>query len=143
MIWTATGGRVSNGFYTAPVVAGTYRVRAAAQADTSKFPDGIVNVVAVTVAISPTKVTLTPLGTQQFTATVTGINNTGVTWTTSGGSVTSTGFYTAPDTAGTFSVTVISVADPSKKASANVTVTYTLSGHGMTKGPSVKAGVLR
>lgn len=38
------------------------------------------------------------------------------------GSITSTGLYTAPSTAGTYTVTATSVADTTKSASATVTV---------------------
>lgn len=59
---------------------------------------------------------------QQFTATVTGSSNTSVTWSASGGTVTSSGLYTAPLTTGNYFVTATSVADTTKSAKANVTV---------------------
>jgi hypothetical protein len=64
-------------------------------------------------------------GTQQFTATVTGSTNTSVTWSATGGTVTTAGLYTAPSTPGTYTVTAKSVADTTKTASATVTVTGT------------------
>ena len=78
------------------------------------------------VAISPTSANLTTSQQQQFNATVTGTGSfsSAVTWSASGtGSVTSAGLYTAPSTAGSYTVTVTSVQDPTKSASAAVTVT--------------------
>jgi hypothetical protein len=53
---------------------------------------------AQTVAISPGYVNLPLGGTQQYTATVTGLTPTTVTWgvTAGGGTITQTGLYTAP-----------------------------------------------
>ncbi len=65
-------------------------------------------------------------GTQQFTATVTGTTNTAVTWSATGGSISSSGLYTAPSTAGTYTVKVTSVADNTKSASATITVSATV-----------------
>ena len=78
---------------------------------------------AVTVSISPTSASMPTGGTQQFTATVSGTTNTAVTWTASGGSISSAGLYTAPSTAGTYTVNATSVADTTKSAAAAVTVT--------------------
>jgi len=76
----------------------------------------------VAISISPTSVTVAISGTQPFTATVTGTTNTAVKWTTNGGTISSTGVYTAPAVAGVFTVTATSVADTTKSASATVTV---------------------
>jgi len=79
----------------------------------------------VAVSISPTTATVQTGATYQFTASVTGNSNTSVTWTATGGTVSSTGLYTAPATAGTYTVKATSVADTTKSASATVTVTTT------------------
>jgi hypothetical protein len=76
----------------------------------------------VAVSIDPTSVTVPPGGTQQFSATVTGTANQSVTWSASCGSVSSTGFYTAPNADAFCSVTATSVADSTKSASAIVRV---------------------
>ncbi len=80
----------------------------------------------VAVSISPPSATLQTGGSQQFLATVTGTSNTSVNWTvqegTAGGSVSTSGLYTAPGTAGTYHVVATSVADASKSAEATVTV---------------------
>ena len=77
----------------------------------------------VTVSISPTSAAILAGGTQQFTATVTGASNTTVTWSANGGSVSSSGLYIAPDTAGVYTVTATSATDPTKSASVTVNVT--------------------
>jgi uncharacterized protein YjdB len=76
----------------------------------------------VSVTISPTSVTLLSGRTRRFTATVSGTSNTGVTWSTTGGTISSSGFLTAPQTPGIYTVTATSKADPTKSASAIVTV---------------------
>jgi len=77
------------------------------------------------VSISPTAATVASGGTQQFTATVTGLTNTAVTWTATAGSVSSSGLFTAPTVTAntTVTVTATSQADTSKTASAAVTIT--------------------
>lgn len=78
---------------------------------------------STSIVISPGSVSLQSGGTQQFAATITGVSQTTVTWTTSGGTISSTGMFTAGSTAGTFDVTATSVVDGSKSAQATVTVT--------------------
>jgi hypothetical protein len=60
--------------------------------------------------------------TKQFTATVTGSSNTAVNWTSTGGTVSNAGLFTAGSAAGSFSVTATSAADTTKSASASVTI---------------------
>ena len=122
--WSATGGSISSsGLYTAPSTTGTYTVTATSVADSTKSASATVTVSAtVAVSISPASASLLTGGTQQFTPTVTGTTNTSVNWSTSGGTVSSLGFYTAPSTAGTYTVTATSVVDSTKSASARVTV---------------------
>jgi hypothetical protein len=87
----------------------------------------------VSVTISPTSANVTVNGTQQFTATVTGTNNTSVTWSVNNvtggnstvGTISASGLYTAPaavPSPPTVTVTATSVADPTKSASASVTI---------------------
>lgn len=86
----------------------------------------------VSVSISPAAESVVTGGQQQFLASVAGGNgNTAVTWAvdgTTGGSaavgvISSSGLYAAPAAAGTHSVTVTSVQDPSKSASSTLAVT--------------------
>jgi len=81
---------------------------------------------SVSVAISPTSPTVAANGTKNFTATVTGNDNTQVTWSvveTNGGSITTGGVYTSPATAGTYHVKAVSVADKTKSAIVAIVVT--------------------
>jgi hypothetical protein len=94
----------------------------------------------VSVTISPSVISLATMATQPFTATVTGSTNTGVTWQVngvSGGNSTSglvsttvlntanEALYLAPASVpspASVSVTAISQADPTKSATATVTI---------------------
>jgi hypothetical protein len=77
----------------------------------------------ITVTISPSSASIQSNATQQFTAIVTGTSNTAVTWSASAGTVSASGLYTAPNTAGSYTVTATSAADSTKSASVHVTVT--------------------
>ena len=123
--WSATAGTISTGgMYTAPAAAGSYTVKATSAADATKSASATVTVSApvVAVSLSPGSASLSTNATQQFTATVTGSSNTAVTWSASGGTISTGGLYTAPSGAGTFTVTATSAADSTKSASATVTV---------------------
>ena len=89
---------------------------------------------SVGISVSPSSATVPLRQSRQFTATVTGTPNTSVTWKVNGvtggtgtvGRVSSTGVYTAPKrlpSPVTVTVSATSVADPTKTASAAVTVT--------------------
>ena len=146
--WSATAGSISNsGLYTAPTAAGSYTVTATSAADASESASATVTVtssaVPIAVSISPALVSLAAGGTQQFAVTVTGTGNSSVTWSASGGTISSAGLYTAPATAGTYSVTATSVADSSKSASAAVTVSASAPAISVSVSPSsasVQAG---
>jgi hypothetical protein len=126
--WTATGGMISpGGVYTAGSASGTFSVTATSMADNSKSAKATVTVTAtppvISVAISPTSAFLPSGSTQGFSASVTGTSNSGVTWTATGGTISSGGIYTAGNAAGAFNVTATSVAETSKTAKAAVTIT--------------------
>ena len=78
---------------------------------------------SVSIAINPTNASIQVGGTQQFSATVTGATDPSVTWSATGGTVSSDGLYTAPSAIGTYAVTATSVADSTKSATATVSVT--------------------
>jgi hypothetical protein len=71
----AAGGTITTGgVYTAPGTAGTYHVRAAAKADTSKtstVPVVVGDERVLSVSVNPSTNSVTPSGTAQFTATIT------------------------------------------------------------------------
>ncbi len=124
--WKANGGTVTTtGLYTAPATAGTYTVAATSAADSTKSASATITVsqpTQVSVSVSPGAANIQTGGQQQFTASVFGTSNTGVAWKANGGTVTTTGLYTAPATAGTYTVTATSAADSTKSASASITV---------------------
>jgi Putative Ig domain len=87
----------------------------------------------ISVIISPSSSTLFTGKTQQFSSSVTGTSNSAVTWSVNGivsgnsavGTITSAGTYTAPmapPAPNTVSVKATSVADPTRSASASVTL---------------------
>ncbi len=88
------------------------------------FSVTIANGATINVGVSPASVTLLSSQNQQFTATVSGTSNTGVTWSAAKGSIGANGLYTAPAVSATTSVvvTATSKADSSKYASATVTI---------------------
>jgi hypothetical protein len=130
--WSVTpsvGVISATGLYTAPpsVSAQTVTVTATSVADITKSATASVTLVAtVGVTVAPAAVSLGILQTQQFSATVVNTSNTGVTWsvTPAVGSISTTGLYTAPSTFSpqTVLVKATSIADPSKSASAVVTL---------------------
>jgi hypothetical protein len=82
---------------------------------------------AVNVTVAPASPTLVRGATQQFSATVSGGSTSAVTWSINPvvGTISTTGLYTAPATlASTQTVTVraTSAADPTKSATASVTL---------------------
>ena len=139
-----TVGTVSQtGLYTAPASSGTHKLTAVSVTDVSKSASATVTVSCapppVSISIAPTSVVLNTMQTQQFTATVSGTNNTAVTWSVDSvvggnstiGTISTTGLYTAPGVSGNHVVTTTSVADPSKFANARVTINLTISGLGV------------
>lgn len=89
---------------------------------------GLVSLSQVSVSVNPATANLYATQSAQFSATVTGTSNTSVTWSISPagvGSVSAAGLYTAPSTISTqqtVTVTGTSQADPTKSASAIVTL---------------------
>lgn len=63
------------------------------------------------VTINPKPSSILTSGTQQFNAIVVGTGNTQVQWSAEGGSISSSGFYTAPSIPGTVTITARSVQD--------------------------------
>ena len=123
--WSASSGSISSsGLYTAPATAGSYTVKATSAVDSTKSASATVSVTntSIVVTVSPSLVAIQTGATQQFTAAVTGTGNTAVTWSTTRGTITTGGLYTAPNAAGTYSVIATSVADRTKSAAVAVNV---------------------
>jgi hypothetical protein len=81
---------------------------------------------AISVTIQPSAAQVVAGKTQIFQASVTGSSDTTVNWNLqegpSGGSVTSTGIYSAPFSSGAYHIIASSRADPTKSAIATITV---------------------
>jgi hypothetical protein len=128
--WTiqegASGGSITDqGVYTAPQNLGTFHVVATSRANATISAHATIDVVPITVSVSPESDTLGLSGVRAFSATVVGTNQA-VTWSVqegaSGGSISSVGVYTAPQTQGTFHVVATSQADTSATKTAAVNV---------------------
>ena len=111
--WSATGGTITqSGIYTAGTTAGNFRVVAVQQggslADTSAVTVTVAPPVLQAVILTPPSASLSPGGTQQFS--VAGQWSDGssaapaVTYSATGGTITTGGLYTAGSTAGAFRV---------------------------------------
>lgn len=127
--WQASAGTIDGqGVYTAPPgpgQAGTYTVTARSAADPSQTATAVVTVTPMArgISVSPATVTLDHGASQEFSATVTGLSNTSVSWAASAGVIDGAGNYTAPASGGTGAViTATSVADGTLIATANVTL---------------------
>lgn len=94
----------------------------------------------VTVAVSPSSVSVVPGAVVQFTATVTG-TTTSVVWSSTGGGISSTGAYTAGTTAGTFEVRA-TISGGTVAGSATVTIqSSTTPSIEVSPGQSIQAAV--
>jgi hypothetical protein len=111
--WSANGGSISTGgLYSAGVTGGTFRVIATQQggtlADTSAIILTAPPPVLQAVILTPTTVTLAPSTTQQFAVSGQWSNGATtappVTYSATGGTITSGGLYTAGSTTGSFRV---------------------------------------
>jgi uncharacterized protein YjdB len=130
VLGTACGSITAAGVYTPPAAAATCSVRGTSVADPSKSDTATVTVTAplpVVVTVSPSPGAVDACKTLQLTATVTNTTNRSVTWSiqegAAGGSVSTSGVYTAPSTGGTYHTVATSVADPGKYAITAITVT--------------------
>jgi hypothetical protein len=76
----------------------------------------------VTVSVTPALPTVFVAGRVQFAATVENATDLSVTWSATGGHIDAAGVLTAPDVPGQVEVTATSKADPTRSASASVSV---------------------
>jgi hypothetical protein len=133
--WTvASGGGTINasGLYTAPATGGNATVRATSIADPTKSATASITIVApvlIEVIVTPSSATVEVSQVVQFDAIITGTVIQDVTWqvVSGGGSITNAGVYTAPAVTGPVVIQATSVADPSKSATANITVVHPVS----------------
>jgi len=139
--------------YTAPSVGGSHTLKAISVTDTSKSASAGISVQpSVSVALFPVAITIDPSGTNLYTAVVTtsGTTSSAITWTVDSivdgnatvGYMTGTGnarTYMGPSTPGTHVLKVTSVADPSKSASSNITITAPVSSVSVGLSPSTSS----
>lgn len=137
---TAISGANSSAYTTPPATASDNGARfdvvvtnKAGRATSNTATLKVAAATAMAISLSPDSTTIATGASQQFIANVTGNPNTAVTWSVSGsgcngtacGTISQGGLYTAPANApspATLRVTATSVADPTKSASANITV---------------------
>lgn len=120
VVWSADAGTVASGLYTAPAASGTYTITATS-VQHSPLSGTAEAVVSLSVAVTPETARLIANRTQQFAAVVTGGITGAVTWSASGGSVSTAGLYTA-GAAGTYTVTATSDEDATESDYGTVTV---------------------
>lgn len=126
--WSATGGSASSSGVFTPSSVGTASVTATSTQDPMKFGSAPVTVVipptitSVTVVCSPTAILTTQTSACTPTVTGTGAYSSAVTWTATGGTITSAGVFT-PAGAGNATATATSTQDATKFGSSPITVT--------------------
>lgn len=129
----AAGSMTPAGVYTAPGIAGIYRLIATSLANPKVSAAATITVVVppvqepgISVSIRPAEATIRVTERFKLTAEVSGTPNSAVDWTIqqgpSGGTIGSDGLYTAPDKSGRYLIVAKSQADPTKMATATVTV---------------------
>lgn len=129
--WSATGGTIStSGLYTAGAVAGDYQVVATEQGGSISKAAAVTLTAAppvlTSISLSPSSISLAPAATQQFVATGHftggGTGSVTVTWTATGGTISTSGLYTAGAAVGPYQVTA-TVTGGSIAGTAAVTIT--------------------
>lgn len=129
-IVSGSGTIDQTGLYTAPSSVPstqTVTLRATSTAFPTTSATATVTLIPVGVSVSPTSVSLWGGQSKQFTSTVAGTSNTGVTWSISPsvGVISTGGLYTTPSmitSPQTVAVIATSLADPTKFATATVTL---------------------
>jgi hypothetical protein len=117
----------AQGLYIAPSQIGSHTIAANVASLGSGAP---ASVTVLSLSISPGGALLAPGGSQQFSANIQGVANTGVTWSVDGtaggntsiGTISASGLYTAPNAIGGHIIAVSSVAYPSVDATSGLTI---------------------
>ncbi len=128
--WSVSAGSIStSGLFTAPSAAGKVVVTATSQQDPTKTGRVTITVQPAAPAITSVTVTCAPSSiaagaTSQCSANVqgTGSFSSAVTWSASGGTMSTNGLLTAPGASGTITVTATSTQDAAKTGHAEVVV---------------------
>lgn len=138
VIWTLaidTGGSIdSTGLYTAP--SGDSEggsVIATSKAVPSESGTALVTFPRVSFSIAPGAVGIVPGASQTFSARVSGLSSTQLSWTVQGGgTITGAGLYTAPSTSGIYNVVATASANTDYSATALVLVATNLTSTSLT-----------
>lgn len=124
-VGTITGG-LSSAVYTAPSTIAadqTIQVIATTVATPTTTVKALIALIpAVVLTVTPTTADVMSGNQQTYSATVTGSPNTAVTWSTSLGTISSTGLYTAPTVSANTTATLTATAQANPTAQASVTV---------------------
>ena len=118
-----------NGLYTAPATSGTHTVTATSKDSPTSSASAQVTVPGG-LSINPSAARVATSASQQFTITPTDPSLVPVTWSVDGqaggsstsGTISNTGLYTAPAAAGAHTISATSVANSTLSATARVTV---------------------
>jgi len=121
---SVTAAAITSGasYSVSPSAITSYTLSVTNSAGTTLAATVTVDVLTAQVSIAPAQTVLTVSTTQQFNAVVGGAVNTGVSWSATGGSISSSGLFTAPATPGSYAVMATSSADGSKSVLASVKV---------------------
>lgn len=128
--WSSSSGAItSSGLFTAPTDADTVIITATSTQDPSVVGTTSVAVLAplssvTSVSVAGDPPTLTAGATSQCNATVSGMGNysSAVTWSSSSGTITSSGLFTAPATVASVTITATSIQDTAVMGSTAVTI---------------------
>jgi plastocyanin len=148
--WSASAGTIQqDGTWQAGNAPGTFSIMATSAADPTKSASATARVAPrVAISIEPDQISV-PAGSPtsyKFQAHVTGTADAAVSWAiqegSRGGTIDAAGQYRPPFYDGTFHVTVTSHADPTKTATAVVTITLDMSDHGGPVMPATRTFAL-
>ncbi|NJK43907.1 MAG: serine protease [Pleurocapsa sp. SU_196_0] len=124
--WSASAGVMQDdGNFIAPSQPGVVTITATSLEDSRRSAQTTVVVRRAVggLEVIPAQVRLTVNAVQGFEARIAGTDAAEVRWETSGGTITVDGRYTAPTAPGVYTVTAISLDDPTQRAASSVTVT--------------------
>jgi hypothetical protein len=134
---SSVGSIDANGNYSAPSQVGNHTITAAVA---SLNEQATASVTVLSLSVSPGATLVNPGATQQFSANIQGVTNTGVTWSVDGtaagnasvGTISASGLYTAPISTGAHTITATSVAFSSISSSGQVVIQNAASGAVLT-----------
>lgn len=115
--WTASCGTItSGGLYKAPATTGSCKVTATGSGGTASTTVTITASTG-TITVTPATVAMHAIGQVQFTA------SQAATWSTTCGSISASGLFTAPATAGTCTIKAAATSNSSNTGTATAAVT--------------------